>query len=746
MRAGMLALAAGLLALSFLPSLPSTELLLVAFGLSAVLSFSRLYPLGFFLLGLAWACTSAQWALDDRLAPELDGRTLWLEGQVVGLPEVGDGVVRFRFEGARSRRAHLPERMRLAWYGGPQLHAGERWRLAVNLKRPQGLVNPQGFDYEAWLLAQRIGATGTIKAGRRLSPAQGLSSWRDALRQRLLAMPAMGREGGLAALVLGDGSGLSTQDWRLLQHTGTVHLMVISGQHIALLAGFLYALVAGLARLGWWPRRVPWLPCACLLALAGALFYGLLAGFEVPVRRACVMVALVLLWRLRFRHLGVGWPLLIALLLVLILEPLAALQPGFWLSFVAVALLTLIFGGRLGRWGWWQGLTRAQWTMAVGLLPMMLALGLPVSISGPLANLLAVPWVSLLVVPLALLGTLLLPIPVVGSGLLWLAGAALHLLFVMLGWIADWLPAWLPSSLPGWAWLMALGGALLMLLPAGIPLRLPGIALLLPALLLPADKLPAGRAEVWLFDVGQGLSVLVRTREHSLLYDAGPRFGDFDVGERVVLPSLRTLNVSRLDLLLLSHADSDHAGGAAAILAGLPVARLLSGEPQRRPLPRPAEPCRSGEHWQWDGVRFATWQWAQGETGNQRSCVLLIDAQGERLLLTGDIDAPAEAALLASDLPRPVHWLLAPHHGSRSSSSAALIEGLAPQHALIVRGRHNHFGHPHPQVLARYRQIGAQIHDTALSGALQLTLGEHGRVRGEREKPRFWRDGREPRL
>lgn len=194
---------------------------------------------------------------------------------------------------------------------------------------------------------------------------------------------------------------------------------------MALLAALLYALVAGLARLGLWPRFLPWLPWACALAFAGALGYGLLAGFEVPVRRACVMVALVLLWRLRFRHLGLWWPLLLAFVLVLLVEPLASLQAGFWLSFGAVAVLAWVFGGRLGAWSWWRVWWRAQWTLALGLLPLFFALGLPLSLSGPLANLLAVPWVSLLVVPLALLGTLLLPVPWLGEGLLWLAGGLL---------------------------------------------------------------------------------------------------------------------------------------------------------------------------------------------------------------------------------------------------------------------------------------------------------------------------------
>ncbi|BCQ60460.1 hypothetical protein PBOI14_22100 [Pseudomonas sp. Boi14] len=219
-----------------------------------------------------------------------------------------------------------------------------------------GLLNPQGFDYQAWLLARRIGATGTVKAGQLLAPAP--QAWRQGLRQRLLEVEAQGRGAGLAALVMGDGSGLTRQDWQLLQDTGTVHLMVISGQHISLLAGVIYFAVAGLARHGLWPERLPWLPWACALAWLGALGYGLLAGFDVPVQRACVMVALVLLWRMRFRHLRAGWPLLLALNAVLLAEPLASLQAGFWLSFAAVAILILIFAGRLGAWSWWQGWTR----------------------------------------------------------------------------------------------------------------------------------------------------------------------------------------------------------------------------------------------------------------------------------------------------------------------------------------------------------------------------------------------------
>ncbi|MBS7661222.1 DNA internalization-related competence protein ComEC/Rec2 [Pseudomonas lalucatii] len=739
MRLGIFALVAGLLVLRILPALPPVWLacLLASLGLLALPS--RGYPVGFFLIGFGWACVSAQWALDDRLAPELDERTLWLEGQVVGLPEVRDGVVRFQLRGAVSRRAELPALLRLAWYGGPRLRGGETWRLAVRLKRPHGLVNPHSFDYEAWLLAQRIGATGTVKSGQRLASADGAAAWRDALRQRLLASAAP-RAGALAALVLGDDSGLSTADWRVLQHTGTVHLLVISGQHVALVAGLLYGLVVGLVRLGGWPRAWPWLPWACLLAFVGALAYGLAAGFEVPVRRACVMVALVLLWRWRFRHLGAWLPLLVALALVLLVEPLSSLQPGFWLSFGAVGLLVLTFGGRLGAWSWWCGLGRAQWAMALGLLPLLLALGLPISASAPLANLIAVPWVGIVVVPLALLGTLLLPVAGVGEGVLWLAGGALELLFRLLALIAAWLPAWLPSALPLAAWLLVLFGSLLLLLPAGVPLRGLGWFLLLPIVCSPQSKLPQGQAEVWVLDVGQGLAVLLRTREHALLYDAGARFGEFDIGERVVLPSLRALDVRRLDLLLLSHADNDHAGGAPAIHQGMPVAQVWSGEAGALPAQLRAGDCPSGRHWEWDGVRFSLWRWAQASDANQASCVLLVEAAGERLWLTGDIDSRAERALLATGRDLRADWLLVPHHGSRSSSSAEFLRAVAPRAVLVSRGRHNGFGHPHPTVVARYAALPARLYDTAEQGALRLRLGTFGEARGLRAERRFWRE------
>lgn len=738
MRTGMFALALGLLALRFLPALPPVWLLLSMPVLALMLLPFRTYPLAFFLFGFTWACVSAQWALDDRLSQRLDGQTLWLQGKVVGLPAVAEGVVRFELEGATSRRFRLPERIRVAWYGAPEVHSGERWRLAVKLKRPGGLVNPHAFDYEAWLLAQRIGATGTVADGQLLAPA--VSGWRDAIRQRLLAVDAQGREGGLAALVLGDGSGLSRADWQILQDTGTVHLLVISGQHVGLLAGVMYALIAGLARWGLWPRALPWLPWACGLAFCAALAYGLLAGFEVPVRRACVMVGMVLLWRLRFRHLGALWPLLLSLNVVLVFEPLASLQPGFWLSFAAVAILVLIFGGRLGPWSWLQSWTRAQWLIAIGLLPVLLVLNLPISLSGPFANLVAVPWVSFVILPPALLGTLLLPIPMVGEGLLWLAGGALEWLFLFLGWVAEWLPAWVPSAIPLWAWMLSLLGAVLLLLPKGVPLRALGWPLLLLCVFPPLKSVPHGQVEVLQLDVGQGLAIFLRTRQHALLYDAGPRFGEFDIGQRVVLPAIRKAGVRQLDLMLISHAHADHAGGAPAVYQGLPVTRVLGGELAGLPESLNAQLCANDERWEWDGVLFSTWRWEHARDSNQASCVLLIEAQGERLLLTGDIDVEAERSLIDSGFDVRADWLQAPHHGSRTSSSKRFLRAAAPRGVLISRGRNNSFGHPHPLVMARYQWFDIAAYDSAELGAISLQLGTFGTPMSQRAVRRFWRD------
>ena len=735
MRPRMVALVLGLLALRWLPGLPPSTLVVALFiGAGALLVWRRWSP-GLFVLGFAWACLNAQWAIDNRLAPGLDGETFWVEGKVIGLPTDTGASVRFELGQVHSRRAALPERIRLSWFGGPQVRTGERWRLAVKLRQPYGQVNPGGFDHEAWLLSQRIGATGSVKDGQRLQETAG--SWRGRVRERLLAADA---SPALRALVLGDDSAISPQEWRVLQDTGTVHLMVISGQHIGMLAGLLYGLVAGLARLGAWPRRLPWLPCACGLSWAGALAYGALAGFDVPVQRACCMLSVVLLWRLRFRHLGVSLPLLGALVAVLLIEPLASLQPGFWLSFGAVAVLVVCFAGRLGGWPWWQAWPRAQWAVTLGLLPAMLALGLPISLSGALANLFAVPWISLAVLPLALAGTALLFVfPALGVPVMGLSGWLLAYLFDGLSTLAALAPAWLPVTPTLWGWALVAVGTAMVLMPAGVPFKWLGLPLVLVAIWPSIKNIPPGEAQVWQLDVGQGLAVLVRTRHHALLYDTGPSLGTTDAGERVVAPSLRRLGVSRLDALVISHGHADHAGGAASVRRHFPVGQVLAGEPETLPQAWRTKACQAPGDWEWDGVRFSTWRWQAARESNPASCVILVEAKGERFLLSGDIDEAAERALLRERPEWRADWLQAPHHGSRTSSSVSLLQGLGVQQVLIPRGAGNAFGHPHPAVLARYRCLGLQVYDTALHGALRVDLGQRGQPQAWRARARFWR-------
>ena len=305
--------------------------------------------------------------------------------------------------------------------------------------------------------------------------------------------------------------------------------------------------------------------------------------------------------------------------------------------------------------------------------------------------------------------------------------------------IADGLPAWLPGALPLWSWLLVALGGLFILLPSGLPIRALGVILLLPALFTPAQRPAEQRAEVWMLDVGQGLSMLVLTQRHALLYDAGARFGDFDIGERVVLPSLRALDVRALDMLLISHADNDHSGGAEAVAQGLPIKRVVSGDVAALPAVLAAEPCDE-RSWTWDGVQFGTWRWAGASDSNQSSCVLMIEAAGERMLLTGDIDTPAERALIQSGLDLQARWLLAPHHGSRSSSSWALLKAVQPQAVLYSRGKHNAYGHPHPTVVSRYDAFKARAYDSVETGALRIELGTFGEPQALREIPRFWRE------
>jgi competence protein ComEC len=754
-----LALAAGVVLLQQQAQLPSTAWAAVLVPLALLTGRNRWCVLALaFAAGFFWAALLAQARMADWLAPQLEGRDLEVLGVVAGLPAPGEGGVRFELEteGAASGE-RLPQRLLLSWYApAVQVHPGERWLLTVRLRRPHGNVNPAGFDYEAWLLERGIGATGYVRQGgtqRLLGHRNAFTDFiqkaREAVRERFQAtLGATPAAGILAALAVGDQRAISAEEWRLFRRTGVTHLMSISGLHVTLVSGLAAWLVsAAWRRVSPLALRLPARKAAALAAIFAALGYALLSGFAVPAQRTFYMVSVVALALWSGRIASPVRTLALALAAVLLADPWAPLSAGFWLSFGAVALIFYVATGwtasgpRPAQWA------RIQWAVTVGLAPAALLLFGQLSVAGPLANALAIPLVSVVVTPLALAAALI-PAPP---------------LLELAAWLVEWLLqfleacAMLPGALwqqhlpAGWSVALALGGVAWLLAPRGVPGRACGLALMAPAfLVLPAA--PAhGSAWITTFDVGQGLAVMVRTAQRTLLYDAGPAFGaDADSGGRIVLPAVHAAGVAAIDLMVLTHEDGDHVGGALSVLESMPVGGLASSLPQAHSLNTlvgaPAR-CAAGVRWQWDGVRFEFLHpvaGAQHPRRNNRSCVLHVAAQGGSMLLTGDIESSVEAALHEKALKADV--LLVPHHGSRSSSSREFIAAVAPRWAVVAAGYRNRFGHPSGEVLERYRAAGAALLRTDRDGAVRIFLEKDGiRVIGERERrPRYWR--RAPRV
>ncbi len=740
-----------------LPDIAS--LLAVAFTAGVCLCLPRLRLAAFLLTGFIWAGWHAQQLSALQLPVELEGRDLLVRGQVTGLPErlTGDRVrLRLHIDSYRTdadwQALMLP--VRLNWYrGAPAIQPGERWQLRVRLKAAHGLVNPGGFDYQRWLFAHRLRATGYVRKSvdnKRLlpGPVTGSQQLRYRLSHYLQArdLPAS-RRALLRALAIGDRGGMSRPQWDLLQQTGTSHLLAISGLHVGLVAGLVFWGVAQLwSRLGG-ARLWPAPRAAALAALFAALVYALLAGFEVPAQRALIMVWV---WMLSIL-LGVQgrpwqvWAL--ALWLVLLHEPLSVLTAGFWLSFSAVALILYLGRGRYGRNGRLRSVPAMQLGLTVGLTPVLWTWFQQASLVAPLANLVAIPWVGFVIVPLLLAGLVLLPVSsVVTDGLLSVAAAALEVLWRFLQWLdpGDSQALWHapPLSLPALA--LCTAGLLLILLPRGTGIR--GLALIMLLPVLTAEPRRPAPGELWmmLLDVGQGLAVVVETRRHVLVYDTGPAFpGGFDTGKSVLIPFLQRRGYRQLDRLVISHSDNDHSGGGHSLSRRYPAGQVDAGEPQLIRWAK-ATNCHAQPPWQWDGIRFRYLPTPAMAGGNNASCVLKITTPGGRgVLLPGDIERSVETALLtapAGALAADV--LVAPHHGSRSSSTPAFIHAVRPDWVLFATGYRNRFGFPRPDIVARYRAAGVRYMDSATAGAIEVCIGDRQgvRVSGWRQRrKRVWR-------
>ena len=726
-------------------------------------------------LGLCWAALLAAQALAPQLATMDEGRDLALVGTVDSLPYAFAQGVRFNFavEQVVGDTTGFPPRIALAWYASEAdrpaaIQPGERWRLTVRLQRPHGSVNLGGFDYEAWLLEQGVRATGYVRpaAGdRRLDafvPRFGtiVERCRALLRDRiLLALAGQPYAGVIVALVIGDQRGISQSDWDVFNRTGIGHLISISGLHITMVAG-----LAALAASSLWRRsfftgaQLPLLlPAQKVAALTGAgvaVLYVLLAGFGIPAQRTLYMILVVAAALWCGRIASVSHVLCTALFVVVLLDPWALLWPGFWLSFGAVAAILYAGTGRVRdpATGWRAGLRAAahtQYVVTLALAPLTMLLFAQVSLASPLANAVAIPLVSFVVTPLALVGSLA-PAPL-STGLL----LAAHGVVQAMAWLLEGLSSlrWAVWRLPAagpWTCALAVFGVAWMLAPRGWPLRWVGIMAWLPLLAqLPTHPAP-NTFTVTAFDVGQGMALLVETAHHRLLYDTGPAYSpESNGGSRVVIPYLRARGIDALDGVIVSHSDLDHVGGALALLAAVRVDWMASSLWPHHPAALAARRhvrCVAGQRWHWDGIEFAMLHPAPASyddlalKANARSCTLRISTGKKTVLLAGDIEAAQEAQLLQAHPGQlRADVLLAPHHGSGTSSTEAFLAAVQPSVAIFQVGYRNRYKHPKSTVWDRYGAHGIARWRTDDTGAVTIEVGAAISLHADRaDHPRYW--------
>ena len=762
---------AGLMLVQQLSALPDIEWLIVGGVGVGIIAWLRYWRCLFFGLGVMWAIGFAMQRLSEQLPEQLEGVEVQVTGTIAGLPEQDERRARFDFiardgvyaasqSGTGSgNNPQLPVKLRLSWYYPDQaVKAGQHWTFTVKLKRVHGNLNPGGFDYERWLFTEGIGATGYVRPIPKPvllgseSAWTRIAVWRQRIADQLSTMLGNSPSSALIkALTIGDGNSITQEQWEIFRKTGTTHLVVISGSHIGLIAGLVYILVlkawAWTGLLAWSPQKV-----AAVCAVSVAIFYSGLAGFSVPTQRSAVMLTVVMFAIILQRNTRPFNTLAVALFAVLLFDPLAVLAAGFWLSFIAVSLIVYAVSGRLGKPGHVWTAIKLHWVTAVGLSPLLLLFFQQVSLISPLANLAAVPLISLVVVPLSLLAVMVMFIsPMLADKLFYLLNYLLQGLGWLLTHLAEIPMASVNHAPPSyWALLFAVPGILLLLAPAGMPARRLSLVMFLPLLFTDAKQPATGDIDMTLLDVGQGLAAVVQTRHHLLVYDTGAKFSaQSDMGQSVLLPFLAVQGASKIDSLIISHGDNDHIGGAASLMRGLPAEQVLTSVPQQLSEYDPIL-CAAGQSWVWDEVKFTILAPQQAFVSeNDNSCVLKIQSKHGTVLLTGDIEAAAESWLVETygeTLKADV--LVAPHHGSKTSSTTGFLQAVQPDYVLIPAGYRNQFGHPHKDVLARYRQVKAKWLNSADSGAITVKVKNNAFVVQEMRKTdsKYWNSGNFPTL
>lgn len=734
-----IAFVAGCVAVLQLAVLPDSIWLLPAIIILLLSLWLRQTLLICFTFAVLWTSLHSQLRLTDQLASHLQGQDLQITGVIASVPQREGRRLRFEFKPDQQ----IPvSKIRLNWYQIPDVvpAAGERWQLTVRLRQPFGMQNPGAFDYEGWLFREGIAATGYVRpdpANRRLETAArySVNHLRMQIAERLQQLGNSELTPLLQGLSVGLRDQMTTEQWQILQKTGTSHLLAISGLHIGLAAGIGFFIGRWLWSLS--SRRllsVPAMHAGAVSAVLFALTYALLAGLSIPTQRALIMISVMMLSLLLGRAAFNLQTLALSMIIVTLIDPFSVLSAGFWLSYAAVFIIIFVARNHTPA-------LKKQWLkihlwVALGLSPLLMLFFQQTSLIAPLANLLAVPLVSLLVVPLLLLTIAMFAIS--ESLAAQLLKLVLWLMDYLWRWL-DWLAAspiatWEVPHLPLSIILLLCAASLLVLAPRGLPARWLGLTALLPLLFWQAER-PADD-EFWLtmLDVGQGLSVVIHTANHSLVFDTGPRFGStFNTGDAAVLPYLDFRGTRKLDLLMISHGDNDHIGGAEAVLRQIPVKRILTGTEESLAN---AERCHAGQHWQWDEVLFEVlhppknWQ----AKSNEMSCVLKVSNRHGSVLLTGDIETRAETLLLQTQSDRLNATVLqVPHHGSRSSSSEAFIAAVAPEAAWIASAYRNRWQFPHEIVRQRYQDHGVELFNTADSGALLM------RFDGQQQPPVRWR-------
>jgi competence protein ComEC len=754
---------------------------------AVVLVFAALLALGGgAAAGFGWAQWRAEIRMADALPAESEVKDIEMIGAIASLPQLNERGTRFEFDvekilpDAAHGTAVVPSHISLAWYAEtdrktqevtppPTLTPGERWHFTVRLKRPHGTMNPHGFDFEAWALERNIRATGYIRAkgvNEKLPVnAAGfmyqVDRMRMALRDRMLrALKDDPYRGVLIALAIGEQSAIPAEQWKVFWRTGTGHLMSISGLHITMVAALLYWLVfRAWARVPALALRMPAQRAAALAGAAAAFTYAMIAGFSVPTQRTFFMLAAVAVALWVGRGLSASRMLAWALLAVLLFDPWAGLAPGFWLSFGCVAMIFYVTARRTGEVGALAGAVNTQVAVTLGLLPVTLVLFQEVSIISPIANAFAIPVVSLIVVPITLVGALL-PLDFI----LQLAHLVMSWCYAALAFLSE-LPnaVWQSHAPPLWTALLAMLGVVWLLLPRGATMRWVGAAAMAPMFLVLPPSPREGELWVTLLDVGQGLATVVRTANHAMVYDTGPRWNpDADSGNRIVAPYLRGEGVRVLDALVVTHADEDHSGGAKSVIdMRKPKWVMTSMDMNSENLRGAAELMRcewaedGGDSWRWDGVDFDIIHPAkdayglEGTKTNDLGCTLKITAPGGSILMTADIEKLSEALLIERFKDEPAvlksDVLVVPHHGSRTSSTDAFINAVSPSMALVPVGYRSRFRHPNAAVMERYVAARIPVYRTDLLGAITLKFSTDAKGKPalstfRQDNQRYWID------